>query len=58
MGLLRLTAVTMTGAAHAPMAPMKKTVWCELKFVAVATAIGSAFPSRAKRRARFRCLAL
>jgi hypothetical protein len=37
---------------------MKKTVWCESKLVAVATAIGTALPAMAKRKARLRCLAL
>jgi hypothetical protein len=37
---------------------MKKTVWCESKLVAVATAMGMAFPRTAKRRGRLRCLAL
>ncbi len=49
-----MSAVTTTGAMHAPTAPMKKTVPCESKFDAVAMAIGITFPMNAKRIARRR----
>ena len=44
--------MTISGAAQAPAAPMKKTVGCALKSVAVATATGRRFPAKAAARSQ------